>query len=468
MNCNSIAWVGRRWGWVAAGVAAMLAPVGNAAEPAAAAASGEGASLFAQGLLVKFRPTATDAELADVVRRGALQVQRHLRSDDTVAVVFTGLGVLRALEAIGGHPAVELAEPNWIYQHQAISNDPKYTDGSLWGMYGDTSPIRQNAFGSQAAEAWNAGNTGSADVVIGIIDEGVDFTHPDLVANIWVNSGEVPGNGEDDDLNGFADDVHGYDFFHNDGSTFDPADGDDHGTHVAGTIGASGGNGLGVVGMNWEVKIVTAKFLGPAGGSTADAVDAVNYMAALRERGVNLVAINNSWGGGGYSSLLHGAINRAARAGILFLCAAGNSGRNNDRAANYPSNYDTRQGPSPASYDAVIAVAAITSSGAKASYSNYGATTVDLGAPGSGILSTVPGGYASYSGTSMATPHVTGAVGLYVSAFYPWTGAAEINQAAASAIKDAILSSTVPTSSLTKRTSSVATGGRLNVSGFVP
>ncbi|MBL9137074.1 MAG: S8 family serine peptidase [Verrucomicrobiales bacterium] len=450
---NSMRWA---FGFVIGAASLSLARPAFTAE-LDAAAGGE-PPLFAQGLLVKFRASATDAELADALQRGGLRILRHLRSDDTVVVASSGLGIMRAIEAIDRHGAVEVVEPNWVYQHQVVSNDPRYTDGSLWGMYGDTSPVSQNTFGSQAAEAWANGNTGSDSVVIGIIDEGVDETHPDLVANLWSNPGEIPNNQIDDDGNGFVDDVRGWDFFHDDASTFDAADGDDHGTHVAGTIGATGGNGAGVVGVNWQVKMVVAKFLGPAGGSTADAVDAVNYLTALKKSGVNLVAINNSWGGGGYSTLLHGAINGAAREGILFVCAAGNSGRNNDRVASYPANYNTTQGPSPASYDAVIAVAALTSSGAKASYSNYGATTVDLGAPGSAILSTVPGGgYASYSGTSMATPHVTGGAGLY-SASHPVATAVQI--------RNALLSSVAPTSSLTKKTSSVATGGRLDVSGF--
>jgi hypothetical protein len=250
----------------------------------------------------------------------------------------------------------------------------------------------------------------------------------------------------------------------NNNNIYDPAS-DDHGTHVAGTIGAQGGNGVGVAGINWNVSIISGKFLGANGGTLADAVEAVDYFTSLKNRQkLNIVALNNSWGGGGYSQALHDAILRAAKAGILFVAAAGNGdssghGLNNDSTPNYPSNYDTRQGTSTesaASYNAVIAVAAIDSNGNKASFSNYGATKVHLGAPGVGIYSTLPNGtYGSYSGTSMATPHVTGAVALYAST-HPG--------ATADQIRSAILSSVTPTPSLTGITS---TGGRLDLSTVI-
>jgi subtilisin family serine protease len=272
-----------------------------------------------------------------------------------------------------------------------------------------------------------------------------------------------PVDGIDNDGNGYVDDVRGWDFANNDNSTFDGV-GDDHATHVAGTIGAIGGNAIGVAGVNWNVTMISAKFLGKNGGTTANAIKAVDYITDLKTRhGLNIVATNNSWGGGGFSQALLDAINRGGNAGILFIAAAGNGGRdgvgdNNDSTASYPSSYECVS----SNGDCVIAVAAITSTGAKSGFSNYGATTVDIGAPGSAINSTVPvrkgsatvSGYASYSGTSMATPHVTGAAALYAST-HPGATAAEIKQA--------ILSSAVATASLAGRT---VTGGRLNVSGF--
>ena len=371
---------------------------------------------------------------------------------DGINLISISGSVADALAKAKNLPEIEYAEPNYIYQHFATSNDTYYTNGSLWGMYGDASPLKTNAFGSQAGEAWAAGHTGSTAVFIGIIDEGYMYTHEDLTANAGTNPGEIAGNGIDDDNNGYKDDVYGWDFDGNNNSVFDGT-GDDHGTHVAGTIGGVGGNGIGVAGVCWSVKLLDAKFLGNRGGTTANAVKAVDYFTGLKAKGLNIVATNNSWGGGGFSQALKDAIDRADAAGILFIAAAGNSGTNNDATPSYPSNYTSAN---------VIAVAATTSTGGLASFSQYGATTVDLGAPGSGIWSSIPkksgknivSSYASYSGTSMATPHVTGAVALYASTH---------QGATAAQIKAAILGSVVATPSLAGK---CVTGGRLNVSGF--
>jgi subtilisin family serine protease len=372
-----------------------------------------------------------------------------------------GIDLARAIEALERNPAVAYAEPNYIFRPAATSNDTYYTNGSLWGMYSDDAPATgpsntTNQFGSHAEKAWAENITGSSSIVVGIIDEGIQVNHPDLVDNIWVNPYEVAGDGIDNDGNGYVDDIYGWDFVNNDNSVYD-AGGDSHGTHVAGTIGGKGGNGTGVVGVNWNVKMISAKFLGTTGGTLANAVRAVDYLTDLKVRhGINLVASNNSWGGGGYSQTLHDAIIRHAKQNILFVAAAGNSTSNNDATASYPSNYNTTVGTStqtPASYDGVIAVASITNTGAISSFSSYGATTVDIGAPGSGIWSTVPSNtYASYNGTSMATPHVTGAVALYASA--------QTGTVSAATIKQAILDSATPTASLTGKS---LTGGRLNV-----
>lgn len=424
-----------------------------------------GGPAFVPGeVIIQYRegatPAAQQAARASVAAAaterisGAARGRGHLE----LASINAAVPVETAVRRLNADPAVAFAEPNWIYTHTATSNDPYYTNGSLWGMYGDgTSPANQ--YGSQAGEAWAAGNTGSHSVVVGVIDEGLFFQHTDLAANLG-NPGETAGDGIDNDGNGFIDDAYGWDFANNDNSLYDGGNQDKHGTHVSGTIGALGGNGAGVAGVNWNVNIINAKFLKQNGGTTANAIKAVNYFTDLKtNRGLNIVATNNSWGGGGYSQALHDAIIRGANAGILFIAAAGNDSSNNDSIASYPSNYDTTQGTSTqaaASYDGVIAVASITSSGALSSFSNYGATKVDLGAPGSGIYSTLPGNtYGSYNGTSMATPHVTGAAALFASV-QPGATAAQI--------KTAILQSAKPTASLAGKT---LTGARLDIGQLI-
>lgn len=442
------------------------APVAPAQAVPAAHASGE--TIVESELLVQFKENATEAEVEDAKGKGNLKVRKHLKTakkpknDRGLIHATTDLAVEDAIAELKKHPAVEFAEPNWIYTHQATPNDPYYNAGYLWGMCGDlTSP--STVWGSQAAEAWNAGSLGANTVYVGIIDEGVQVAHPDLAANMWSNPFD-PVDGLDNDGNGYTDDANGWNFYNSNNQVFDAA-GDQHGTHVAGTIGARGGNGLGVAGVNWNVTMISAKFLGAQGGTTADAIEAIEYFTDLKTRhGINLVALNNSWGGGGYSQGLHDSILRAAKAGILFVAAAGNGdawgrGLNNDLYASYPSNYDTRVGTSTesaASYDAVIAVAAIDGSGARATFSNYGAKHVDLGAPGVSILSTLPtDGYGYSDGTSMATPHVTGAVALYASTR---------PQATAPDIKNAILGAVKPTPSLAGIT---VTGGRLDLSTII-
>lgn len=344
-------------------------------------------------ILVKFENTIsvqqstallTGAGLESVAQFASIGVHRcRITNDNDVAA---------AVSACEGNAAVEYAEPNYIYNASEIPSDPRFDE--LWAM--------QNANDADidAVEAWDT-QTGSADVLVAIIDTGVDYTHSDLGANMWRNPGESgegrENNGVDDDGNGFVDDVFGWDFAGNDS---DPRDDNGHGTHVAGTIAAAGNNGVGVVGVNWQASIMALKFLSSNGsGSAADAIEAIMYAANNGAR-----VMNNSWGGGGFSRALQDAIEFARDRNSLFVAAAGNDGRDNDSRPTYPANYDV---------DNVVSVAASDRNDRLASFSNFGAKTVDLAAPGADILSTMPNDeYRSLNGTSMATPHVAGVAAL--------------------------------------------------------
>lgn len=360
-------------------------------------------------LLVKFKPGLSENARNNALSRITGSVSEKILTKamqgagdkEGIFLVHTPLTVLEALAKIKG-TEIEYTEPNYIYRHDAVSNDTYFNNGSLWGMYGQfTTP--SNQYGSEAAAAWANGHTGSSTVYVGIIDEGAMYNHEDLAGNFG-NPLEIAGNGVDE----------------------------------------------GVAGVNWQVRMISGKFLGPNGGTTANAIKAVDYMTFLKAR-LNIVATNNSWGGGGFSQFLKDAIDRAGNNNILFIAAAGNSSLNLNNSPSYPVSYTSSN---------IIGVAALTSTGGLASYSNYGSTSVDIGAPGSGIYSTLPGkknnssSYGSYSGTSMATPHVSGAAALY---------AATHASASAADIKAAILNNAKATSSLTGKT---VTGGRLNVSTF--
>ncbi len=279
-------------------------------------------------------------------------------------------------------------EPNGVFRTAAIPNDSLFS--TLWGMH------QTNNVDINAPEAWDTGADCSSQVVA-VIDTGVMYDHADLSNNMWRNPNEQI-NGIDDDGNGVIDDVHGFNTITNSG---DPRDDNGHGTHCAGTIGARGGNGIGVAGVCHSIQIMAVKFLDSSGsGSLWNAVRAINYVTAMKRRGVNLVLSSNSWGGGGYYSTMLSAIQDAQNAGLLFVAAAGNNYNNNDASPSYPSSYNL---------DSIISVAAIDRYGVKAGFSNYGATSVDIAAPGVSIASTwVGGGYSTISGTSMATPHVSG------------------------------------------------------------
>ncbi len=282
-------------------------------------------------------------------------------------------------------------EANGIIHSAAVPNDQYYS--LEWGLPAIKAP-----------EAWNV-QQGKSTTIVAIIDSGVDYNHLDLNGNMWRNPGEIAANGVDDDGNGYVDDLYGINTINGSGN---PMDDNGHGTHCAGTIGAKTNNGVGISGVSWNVQMIAVKFLGSNGsGSYADAVEALDYVTNLRKRGIRVVASNNSWGSTYYSSAVFDAVKRSTNAGVLTIAAAGNDSSNNDSTPHYPSNYAD---------PGVIAVGATNSNGDLASFSNYGATTVHIAAPGETIASTYPNNrYVYLSGTSMATPHVTGAIALLAS-----------------------------------------------------
>lgn len=364
---------------------------------------------------------------------GATRVRKLGRTQAEVARI-SKLTVDEAVARFRHHPQIEFIEPDYLYSIQVEPNDPSYP--SLWALSntGQTGGLPGADIG--APLLWDRINSAAGEV-IAIIDTGVDHRHEDLAANIYVNPNEIADNGIDDDGNGLVDDVHGWDFANGDN---DPDDDNGHGTHVAGIAGAVGNNGLGTVGVSWDVRLLPLKFLDDEGfGTTGDAVLAIDYALAA---GVKI--INASWGGNNFSNILRQAVQRAHAKGVLFVAAAGNStpGRNNELTPFYPSSFDLPN---------IIAVAATDHEDRLAGFSHFGVVSVDLAAPGVDILSTRDGDtYGFLSGTSMATPHVSGALALYRSR-YPEIGMAEA--------KALILDNVDPLDSLAGK---VLTGGRLN------
>ena len=334
-----------------------------------------------------------------------------------------------------------LMEANHIVWADAtVPSDPSFS--SLWGMNNTGQSSGTADADIDAPEAWDR-STGNGSVVVGVVDTGIDYNHPDLAANMWRNPGETPGNSLDDDGNGFIDDVYGYDFVGANDS--DPIDDHYHGTHCAGTIGAVANNGQGVAGVAWNVKMMALKFLSASGsGQTADAIEVFNYVGKMKSMGVNIALTSNSWGGGAFSQPLLDAIRDNAAKGIMVVASAGNSTVNNDLSPSYPASYDSPN---------IISVAATDRNDQMASFSNYGLTSVDIGAPGVDINSTSPNNaYRLLSGTSMAGPHVAGAAAM---AFMVSPGATWQQ------VRAAMLGTVDKTTAMNGRTVS---GGRLNLS----
>jgi subtilisin family serine protease len=386
-----------------------------------------------------------------------LTLEQQIQAVDSVPVGQSGLRRFRSpgydvdtlLAFFRAQPDVAFAEPNYIVRKTVTPNDPQFSN--LWGLL-NVGQIIQGVAGTpgsdiSATAAWNT-TKGSKSIVVGVIDTGVDFNHPDLAANMWsapsaftVNIGGVsitcPAGSR------------GFNAITN---ACNPMDDEGHGTHVSGTIGAVGNNGIGVAGVNWNTSIIGAKFLNSGGsGTTQDAIDAIDFLIQVKAAfastgGANIRVLNNSWGGGGFSTGLQNAIANANTNNMLFVAAAGNSSNNNDTFPFYPASYNV---------DNVVAVAATDNQDFLAWFSNYGAQSVDLAAPGVDILSTVPGGgYAWGGGTSMASPHVAGAAALVLSA-------CNLNTAG---VKQALRSSVDPVASLANV---VDTDGRLNVAAAI-
>jgi subtilisin family serine protease len=364
-------------------------------------------------LLVKLKagagPMADAAELVARPQGGIEPLTRSTGGGDLLLVNLDGEPVEDAVARLRQDARVEFAEPNYLWQRAAVPDDALFNQ--QYALL-NTGSFLQGKPGADigATRAWDL-TTGSDNLVVAVIDTGVDLSHPDLAPNAWTNPREVANNGLDDDGNGYADDVHGWNFITRSPKLYDDPDNDWHGTHVTGAIGAAGNNQIGVTGVAWRVQLMVLKFLGEQTGSTADAVKAINYVIDQKRRGQNVRAINASWAGSSESLSLKNAIVDAGNDGILFVCAAGNgaiSSEGEDLESNpvYPAAWS-------ADVSTIIAVAAVNNTDSFAPFSNYGLTRVQVGAPGVFTISTIPGGDYGYGqGTSMSAPVVTGVAAL--------------------------------------------------------
>ena len=351
------------------------------------------------------------------------QLSAHLNSYVKSKIISANIVVVKrasfedqdsAIEILKQSPFVEYVEPNYIYHVKKSPIEVGYVN--LWGLHNIGQTDKDGSVGTPgvdigAEKAWDI-TTGSAKVLVAVIDTGIDYTHPDLVQNVWTNPGETgrdsqgqdkAKNGIDDDGNGYIDDVHGMNFVDSTAPTGDPADDHGHGSHCSGTIGGYSTSGQGIVGVNWKVKIVAAKFLDASGGGSLEgAIMAIDYASKVGAK-----VMSASWGGPGFSQALQDAVDRATKAGAIFIAAAGNDAADNDQTPSYPASFPL---------DDLVSVAAIDNQGNLASFSNFGAKSVHLAAPGVNIYSSVKGGgYDTWSGTSMAAPHVSGVAALVLS-----------------------------------------------------
>jgi subtilisin family serine protease len=388
-------------------------------------------------VIVRFHSSATQGQRERAVDALDAHMAERLPLPRTQLLdLGPGEGVRDAVALLEDRQDVAFAQPNFIRGAQAIPNDPSFS--SLWGLDNQGQAVNGTSgtpdADIDATAAWDT-VTGDAQTVVAVVDTGIDYTHDDLQDNLWSNPDETPDNGIDDDGNGEIDDVLGWDFVDSDNS---PLDENGHGTHVAGTIGAQGNNGIGTTGVAWDASLIPVRVL-DAGGSGTDADVAAAFVYAAQQ-GADVV--NASLGGPGASPILSDAV--TSNAGTLYVVAAGNDGTNNDSSPEFPCNISALN---------LICVAASNQNDGLAGFSNYGASSVDLAAPGTNIYSTYPGSasYTFASGTSMATPHVSGAAALLYSA-EPSASVADI--------RSTVLGGVDAKPSLSGR---VASGGRLNV-----
>jgi alpha-tubulin suppressor-like RCC1 family protein/subtilisin family serine protease len=404
-------------------------------------------------LLAKYKATASSDVRGKVLGDFDLRASSYYRLTPDVVVLkpaklvespvtslaeaeARGAELMKRIQELNATGQFEYVEPDYIRTIDALPTDASFTDGSLWGLRNTGQSGGLAGADIDAVRAWDT-TTGSTEVLVAVIDTGVRYTHQDLAAQMWRNPGEIAANGVDDDLDGYVDNVYGINGITNSGN---PMDDNGHGTHCSGTIGAQANGGGPLVGVAWSVRIMACKFLSASGGgTTSDAIKCINFAVI---NGAHI--LSNSWGGGGFSQALADSITAANVSGVLFVAAAGNSSSNNDTFPSYPASYTQEN---------IISVAALDRQDQLASFSNYGATTVDIGAPGVSIYSSVSysdTSYASFSGTSMATPHVAGVAALVL---------ANAPDISVSELRQRIFAGAVPISSLTGK---CATGGRLN------